>query len=104
MAKNGCTCCYCLAHTGITITSTPPTLGTVGVLYQYFATATNSLSGTDFPFTWSLDVFPTGMTIDSVTGIISWTPALGQEGLNSVTVRVDDPCDAQTQNYTIDVA
>lgn len=40
--------------------------------------------------TYSLVGEPFGMTIDSVTGEISWIPTLGQEGDHIVTVRVND--------------
>jgi hypothetical protein len=49
---------------------------------------------TDVPkqtLTYVLDLgFPTGMTIDSATGVISWTPTESQVGTYTVTVRVTD--------------
>jgi len=44
---------------------------------------TNTLS-------FSLDVAPTNMTINAGSGAITWTPALAQIGLATVTVRVTD--------------
>ena len=40
--------------------------------------------------THTLDVAPTGMSI-SPAGLISWTPANGDVGLNAVTVRATGP-------------
>ncbi|MGH7967851.1 MAG: cadherin repeat domain-containing protein, partial [Limisphaerales bacterium] len=40
--------------------------------------------------TFSLDVAPASMTINPASGLISWTPALGQIGANTVVVRVTD--------------
>ena len=55
--------------------------------------------------TYSLDVSPVGMTIDSVSGLISWTPNNSQVGFNSVTVRVMDLLGLfDTQAFTVDVA
>jgi uncharacterized protein (DUF1778 family) len=42
------------------------------------------------PLTFSLEEAPPGMTIDSVTGLISWSPAANQIGTYTVTVRVTD--------------
>jgi len=63
---------------------------TVGQLLTFTAAATDA----DLPantLTFSLDaVVPAGATINSTTGVFSWTPASGQIGGNSVTVRVTD--------------
>jgi hypothetical protein len=40
--------------------------------------------------TFSLDLFPSNMTINATSGLISWTPALAQLGTNTITVRVTD--------------
>ena len=58
------------------ITSAAVTAAAAGVLYTYDAEATDINGGQ--VLTWSLDVFAAGMTIDSVTGVISWTPTAGQ--------------------------
>lgn len=49
--------------------STPPTNAVVGALYQYQMKA----NGNPNP-TYSLTTKPAGMTVDSVSGIVSWTP------------------------------
>jgi len=83
-----------------TITSTPDTLATVGVLYAYDVNATDSDGDT---LTYSLATNPTGMTIDSTTGVISWTPTSGQIGDHDVTVEVSDGEKSTTQSFTITV-
>jgi uncharacterized protein YqiB (DUF1249 family) len=39
---------------------------------------------------FSLDLFPSNMTINATSGLISWTPVLAQLGTNTITVRVTD--------------
>ena len=78
-----------------TITSTPVTAGVVGQLYGYDVEAT----GNPTP-TFSLIAAPTGMVIDAVTGLITWTPAA--EGSFEVIVQASNGVqpDAQ-QTFTI---
>ncbi len=84
-----------------TIVSTPPLSGTVGRLYAYDAKATDPDGD---PLTWSLDVFPAGMSIDALGGTVRWTPTDGQLGQNQVVVRVTDAQGAYaTQSYTVTV-
>ncbi|MDN5203126.1 Ig-like domain-containing protein [Fulvivirgaceae bacterium BMA10] len=81
------------------ISSTAVTDATVGQAYAYNVNAV----GIPFP-TYSLNTFPTGMTIDSQSGLISWVPALGQEGSNSVEVQVSNSQGQSTQSFSINVA
>ena len=83
------------------ITSTPITTATVGLTYAYNVEATDPDSGDTSTF--SLTTNPTGMTIDSVTGIIYWTPTSEQVEDNDVTVEVSDGKLTDTQNFTITV-
>ncbi len=84
-------------------TSAPPTTATVGQLYSYDADASDPDAGDTLTF--SLDVAPSGMAINSSTGLIQWTPASGQVGGNSVTVRVQDQGGQfATQSFTIQVS
>jgi hypothetical protein len=88
-----------------TITSTPVTTATVGQAYTYDVNATDPDAGDTL--TYSLDVAPAGMTIDSGTGVISWTPVAGQEGANNVTARVTDsgtPPLSATQSFQVTVS
>ena len=53
---------------------------------------------------FSLLVSPSGMTINSASGLISWTPTLAQVGTESVTVQVEDLAQlANTLAFNIDV-
>lgn len=83
------------------ITSTPITTATVGATYAYNVTATDSDGNT---LTFSLTISPTGMTINSSTGLISWTPTAA--GDYDVMVEVSDngsPVKSITQSFTIHV-
>jgi hypothetical protein len=85
-----------------TITSIPVLTGTRGQPYSYQVTATDPDGGV---LTYSLTTAPAGMSIGAASGLISWTPALGQNGANPVTVRVTDPTARfATQSFTVTVA
>ena len=85
------------------ITTTPPTAGTVGQLYGYDVDAIDPDAGNTLTF--SLTTAPTGMTINSSSGQIQWTPAAGQVGANNVTVRVQDQGGLfATQSFTVQVS
>jgi len=84
-----------------TITSTPITTATVAVAYAYTVNATDSDEDT---LTYSLTTSPTGMTIDSTTGVISWMPTSTQQGNHSVTVVISDGALSATQSFTIIVS
>ncbi|MBI5741046.1 MAG: carboxypeptidase regulatory-like domain-containing protein [Nitrospirae bacterium] len=85
------------------ITSTPVTTALAGQLYTYQMTATD-LNPADSP-TFSLDTpAPAGMTINSATGLIQWTPTLSQTGAQAVFARVTDSSGLfSTQSYTVTV-
>ena len=58
------------------ITSSPPaTRPTVGGLYEYPVVATDPNNDT---LTFMLPIAPTGMSINSATGLITWTPTAQQ--------------------------
>jgi hypothetical protein len=84
------------------ITSTPVTSATVGVGYNYDVNATDANGGT---LRYSLPTKPSGMTINSSSGLIAWTPTSSQTGNRAVTVRVVDPGGlAVTQSFAISVS
>jgi Bacterial Ig domain/CARDB/Putative Ig domain len=66
-------------------------------------------SDPDFPLntlTYSLDLAPTGATIDSVSGLISWTPGEDQNGEHLFRVLVTDngvPVLSDTEEFTVTV-
>lgn len=70
------------------IISLAPTTATVGQNYTYPVLATDQDAGDTL--TYFLALAPTGMSIDSSSGAISWTPAANQIGLQSATVEVTD--------------
>ena len=77
-----------------TIISTPLTAATVGAVYTYDVDAT----GNPVP-TYTLTVAPAGMTIDGVTGLISWTPTA--TGTFDVTVEASNTEGTDSQTFTI---
>ena len=87
-----------------TFTSTPVTIAIVGVLYTYDVNATDPDAGDTL--TYSLTVKPAGMTIDTATGLIQWTPTSAQAGTNNVVVKVvvngSVPA-SETQSFTITI-
>ncbi len=81
------------------IISSPVTDASTGRLYRYDVDA----SGSPAP-TFSLNVYPGGMTIDSVTGEISWMPQSGDEGDYPVEVQAQNSEGVHLQSYNIHVA
>lgn len=80
------------------IESTPITTAKEGVAYTYDVDATDPNGDT---LTYSLTTSPTGMTINSATGVISWTPTIADS--YEVTVEVSDGSKSDTQSFTITV-
>lgn len=80
------------------IASTPVTSAIKGQLYSYNVNATDHDGDT---LTYSLTTKPSGMTINSSTGLISWTPT--SNGIFNVTVKVSDGKLSDTQSFTIKV-
>ena len=80
------------------ITSTPVTSATKGQPYSYDVNATDFDGDT---LVYLVTTKPTGMTINSTTGLINWTPtAIGSFG---VTVKVYDGELFASQSFTITV-
>jgi len=80
------------------IESDPITTVIEGAVYTYDVEATDPNEDT---LTHSLTVNPTGMTINSTTGVITWTPDTA--GSFDVTVEVSDGSKSTTQSFTITV-
>ena len=79
------------------ITSSPPLAA--GLVYQYPVVATDPEGS---PVIFSLLQAPGGMSIDSASGLIQWTPTAAQVGTNNVTVAATDPQGASaTQTFSI---
>jgi len=80
------------------IESDPVTTAKEGAVYTYDVEATDPNGDT---LTYSLTTSPTGMTINSNTGVITWTPAAA--GSFDVTVEVSDGSKSETQSFTLTV-
>jgi hypothetical protein len=86
------------------IASKPVTEAMVGILYSYDVQAKDP--DRDDRLTYSLIAQPAGMRIDSLTGLIQWTPVETQKATHNVVVKVTDsnsvPASA-TQEFTVSV-
>ena len=82
------------------ITSTPVTGATENAKYTYDVDATDPDGDT---LIFSLITNPSGMSISSTYGLISWTPTIAQLGLNNVTVNVSDSNLTVLQSFNISV-
>ncbi len=80
------------------IESDPVTTAKEEVVYTYGVKATDPNEDT---LTYSLTDSPTDMTINSNTGVITWTPTAA--GNYDVTVKVSDGSKSATQSFTITV-
>jgi len=83
------------------ITSIPVTTTVERAKYTYDVDATDPDGDVLF---FSLLTSPSGMSISSSTGLISWTPTATQIGVNNVTVNVSDGSLSVNQTYNITVA
>ena len=86
------------------IISTPITNATVGLLYTYDVNATDPDGDTITYSFYSIYTRPNGMSINSTTGVISWTPTSIQIGDTLVMVKVSDDTLSATQSFTIVVS
>jgi VCBS repeat-containing protein len=90
-------------NTPPSISSTPITEGYEGIPYQYDVDASDAEGAM---LTYSLTTSPTGMTINSSTGLIDWLPG-DNGGTNDwdadVVVSVTDGSDTVTQSFTVNV-
>jgi hypothetical protein len=84
------------------IESTPITTAKEGALYTYEVEATDP-DGDELEFTL-LIIHPTGMIINSSTGVINWTPTKEQIGENEVGIEVSDQYRSTSQSFTITVS
>jgi hypothetical protein len=85
---------------GPLINSVPPSAAVVGkpMQYQVVASSANPAS-----LTFSLSAAPTGMTINSTTGLVAWIPGANQAGDQSVTIVAQDSAGQTTQSFTLSV-
>lgn len=84
------------------ITSAAVTNATENQKYKYDVEATDPDSGDELEF--SLDKKPDGMTIETTTGAIQWTPTNDDVGQHSATVQVKDKDGlSDTQSFKVTV-
>lgn len=69
------------------ITSSAPTEVSAGNRYVYNAAATD---GDDDTLAWSMVSGPPGMSVDSATGVVTWTPSSGDIGTANCRIAVSD--------------
>jgi len=83
------------------IISTPVLNARIGATYSYAAEAVDP----EFEaMTWSLPTAPAGMSVDAVTGVVSWVPDASTPASVAVTVQASDPQGAvATQDFEIAV-
>ena len=84
-----------------TITSTPVTGASTGVEYRYNVVAEDPDAD---PLTFSLLVNPTGMSIGTSSGSITWTPTSSDMGSHAVIVEVSDSSLTDSQSFEINVS
>ena len=85
-----------------TISSTPSTAASVGAPYAYDADGVIDATGAT-PITFSLDSGPAGMSV-AANGLVSWTPASGQEGSHAVQIRATNAHGFDTQSFNVQVS
>ncbi|MCP3870959.1 MAG: hypothetical protein GY703_23255 [Gammaproteobacteria bacterium] len=84
------------------IVSIPVTEGVEAAAYVYDVEAIDP--NVDDILAYSLVTAPTGMTIDSGSGLIEWTPTAEQIGVAIVTVKVEDPTgNSDVQSFSVDI-
>lgn len=86
-------------HGQIVFTSVPDSSALVGELYTYDVEA---VASPDAP-TYSLDVKPTGMTINASSGLVSWTPTDVKQG-GKIVVKATNSAGTSYQTYYIFVS
>lgn len=91
--------CFLFNRTPV-IESDPITTAKEGAIYTYDVEAVDTDGDT---LEFSLLVHLTGMTINTTTGVITWTPTEDQVGENEVVVKVSDGSKSTTQSFTVTV-
>jgi len=81
--------------------STPGTIGTVGVAYEYDADGRAEATGSQ-SISFSLGFGPIGLTID-INGLVSWTPTADQVGSHPVQLVANNAAGSVTQDFEITV-
>src|SRR3546814_20354756 len=91
-----------LPNTAPVITSEPPASAAIGETYSYQLAAGDGEGQAIF---FGLLAAPEGMTVDSETGLLTWTPPADASALTQVIVEAFDTRGAvPLQRFTIEVA
>jgi choice-of-anchor C domain-containing protein len=86
------------------IPSSAPATGRVGSPYGYAVRATDPDLAAGDVLGYALTAGPAGMTIDTATGLVQWTPNEAQQGNQAATVRVTDSDGLfAAQTFTVNV-
>lgn len=80
-----------------------PAALTAGVVGSAYGPVTLSASGGLPPYTWSASSLPAGMTLNSATGVLSGTPAVGTQGIYTLTARDSYQPTAHAASVTFEV-
>lgn len=86
-----------IVSTAPTFTSSPVTAGIAGKLYSYAAHATGGPTPT-----YQLSLYPPGMTIDSMTGVIRWIA--GISGIYSIMISAVNAIGTTNQSFSLNIA
>ncbi|MEZ6048648.1 MAG: Ig domain-containing protein [Planctomycetaceae bacterium] len=78
--------------------SVPPLLALVGQLYSHELLTSDP---NDDTLTYTLINGPTGMTIDSNSGLIEWTPAVASSGWETFRVQISDGYYLVSQTFQV---
>ncbi len=78
--------------------STPVTVADLNVQYRYDADAVDPDNDA---LVFSLERAPSGMTINPVTGLVTWIPSSSQEGRHEIVIAVTDGRFVVRQRYTL---
>ncbi len=78
--------------------STPVTVADLDVQYRYDADAVDPDNDA---LVFSLERAPSGMTINPVTGLVTWIPSRSQEGRHEIVIAVTDGRFVVRQRYTL---
>ena len=86
---------------GASVTSTPDPNAVVGVPWRYNVDV--MVPGTE-TLTYTLVSAPAAMAVDDADGVVSWTPAVGDEGAHDVVLRIiRGPAEVE-QRFSVTVA
>ena len=84
-------------------TSAPPVEATVGRVYRYSVTAIDPDGSSSI--TYQLASNPNGMTIDTATGLITWTPTASDASTHTISIKVNDARGGEAlQTFALNVA